>query len=440
MDKLSAELQRVCKQIQESSVRIVAGFLKKRYAVHVERIFGGVSQDPCAGLDSELRDDAALETWVSGDAPGDLSGSDAERSVDQLLLAEVWTLKNSERARLYQYWLDSASAELSQQFHDLVQKHLSAKQQYTSLINQSSTQFLDRFHIIGVTTTGLANNSNLLRGLRTKVLICEEAGEVLEAHVLTVLLPSIQHAILIGDHLQLRPRISNLKLSMEYDRAGPKYNLDESLFERLANSRFESCTLNGEERRKEGDHFPVAQLDHQRRMHPTISTLVRETLYPKLCDHPDTTCYPEVSGMRRRLFWLDHRNMEDAGDAEDPMQSKTNMWEARMVTALARHLCRQGKYRPGEIAVLTPYMGQLRILKDMLAEVVELIIGEKDLEELCASDAGADMKNSDVKKGRPLQGRQRKQQQRQMVGKGKLLDELRVASVDNFQVRDVNRG
>ncbi|PVH91821.1 hypothetical protein DM02DRAFT_635863 [Periconia macrospinosa] len=80
--------------------------------------------------------------------------------------------------------------------------------------------------------------------------------------------------------------------------------------------------------------------------------------------------------------------MEDVGDPEEPMQSKTNIGEAKMVTALVRHLCRQGKYKPGEIAVLTPYMGQLKMLKGMLDEVVELIIGERDLADSEASDAG----------------------------------------------------
>lgn len=86
-------------------------------------------------------------------------------------------------------------------------------------------------------------------------------------------------------------------------------------------------------------------------------------------------------------------------------------------------------------------MGQLRVLKDMLAEVVDLIIGEKDLEELCASDAEADTRDSGMKKERSMQRRQWKQQHHhQMVGKGKLLDGLRVASVDNFQVRDMSCG
>ena len=60
--------------------------------------------------------------------------------------------------------------------------------------------------VVGVTTSGLARNLNLLRRLPSKVLLCEEAGEVLEAHLLTALLPSIEHAILIGDHEQLRPK------------------------------------------------------------------------------------------------------------------------------------------------------------------------------------------------------------------------------------------
>ena len=64
-----------------------------------------------------------------------------------------------------------------------------------------------------MTTSGLAKNINLLRRLPSKVLVCEEAGEVLEAHILTALLPSIEHAILIGDHEQLRPQIQNYKVS-----------------------------------------------------------------------------------------------------------------------------------------------------------------------------------------------------------------------------------
>lgn len=63
-------------------------------------------------------------------------------------------------------------------------------------------------------------------------MLCEEAGEVLEAHTLTVFLPGVEYAILIGNHEQLRPQINNYEL--QYDNPqGKRYSLDISLFKRL---------------------------------------------------------------------------------------------------------------------------------------------------------------------------------------------------------------
>lgn len=58
--------------------------------------------------------------------------------------------------------------------------------------------------VIGVTTTACAKYWPLLHRLGIETVICEEAGEVMEAHTLCTLLPSIKHAIFIGDPLQLR--------------------------------------------------------------------------------------------------------------------------------------------------------------------------------------------------------------------------------------------
>lgn len=44
------------------------------------------------------------------------------------------------------------------------------------------------------------------------MVVVEEAAEVLEAHVLSCLSPSIEHLILIGDHLQLRPKVENYQV------------------------------------------------------------------------------------------------------------------------------------------------------------------------------------------------------------------------------------
>jgi superfamily I DNA and/or RNA helicase len=57
-----------------------------------------------------------------------------------------------------------------------------------------------------MTTTGAAMHQQLLGGLGAKVVLVEEAAEVLEAHILACLSPSNEQLILIGDHYQLRPK------------------------------------------------------------------------------------------------------------------------------------------------------------------------------------------------------------------------------------------
>lgn len=93
----------------------------------------------------------------------------------------------------------------------------------------------------------------------------EEAGEILEAHILSALGPRTKHLVLIGDHKQLRPKVDNYQLTVQ---AGQGHTLNVSLFERLV--------LAG---------FPHSTLAVQHRMHPSISSLIRHT-YPALQDHP----------------------------------------------------------------------------------------------------------------------------------------------------------
>lgn len=53
---------------------------------------------------------------------------------------------------------------------------------------------------MAATITGCAKYSNLLTKIKFNTLIVEEAGEVLESHIIANLFESINHLILIGDH------------------------------------------------------------------------------------------------------------------------------------------------------------------------------------------------------------------------------------------------
>ena len=80
--------------------------------------------------------------------------------------------------------------------------------------------------IIGMTITGGAANSSLLQELGPKVVLVEEAAEILEPCLISAISRSTQHLILIGDHKQLRPNVDTYKLRINY-------NFDVSMMERL---------------------------------------------------------------------------------------------------------------------------------------------------------------------------------------------------------------
>ena len=79
-----------------------------------------------------------------------------------------------------------------------------------------------------MTMTACAMKSSMLNQLDLQTVICEEAGEAMEAQTLCTLFPSIKHAIFIGDPLQLRygAEISGKKTpithSTNFVRADPR--------------------------------------------------------------------------------------------------------------------------------------------------------------------------------------------------------------------------
>ena len=177
--------------------------------------------------------------------------------------------------------------------------------------------------------------------------------------------------------MQLRPKVSNYDLSVEKPR-GMKHNLDVSLFERLCVAGIPSTS-------KENFQFPLAQLTVQRRMRPEIADLVRIPLYPMLQDHTSVKSYPRVEGMYHSLYWFHHNKYEDgAGPIDLKETSHSNQYEVEMVTQLVAHLSKQDGYKEGDVAVITPYVGQLRKLRDALANTFSVQLSEKDTEEVAA--------------------------------------------------------
>lgn len=173
--------------------------------------------------------------------------------------------------------------------------------------------------------------------------------------------------------------------------------------------------------------MPVAQLEVQRRMRPDVSTLIRETIYPKLIDHSSIIALPDVVGMRKNVFWLDHNHLEDEKESViHHSKSRSNDWEIKMVHALVRHIVRQGTYSSSEIAVLTPYTGQLQKLRAALRSDFEIILSDRDQEALQKDGFSA----TDIAPPDPVVMQEHR---RKPLQKKQLSELLRVATVDNFQ-------
>jgi hypothetical protein len=162
-------------------------------------------------------------------------------------------------------------------------------------------------------------------------------------------------------------------------------------------------------------------------MDPSIFNLIRQTLYPHLGDVEHVKHYPAVVGMRKRLFWLQHNNQEDGwNDNQYHTASKSNEYEVDLVAGLVSHLLSQGVYLPNEVTVLTPYVAQLQKLRARLAQSFEIVLDDRDIDEL--EKAG-----HEVEAQKSAQPKASASASHQGPKKSTLGQAVKCATVDNFQ-------
>ena len=239
--------------------------------------------------------------------------------------------------RLYKFWLnifiknyDDFVELRMQQYEDACEAAYQVTENEHELILRSAD-------VIAMTTTCASRYRHVLRNIQPKVVVIEEAAEVLEAHVISSLVKETQHCILIGDHQQLRPNPSVYNLANDF-------NLDLSLFERMVRINMECPTLN-----------------IQHRMRPQISLPLRH-IYPELRDHESVTKYEIIKGVQHNMFFINHSNPERS---IGKFKSKANLHEAKFIKSLCLYFLQQG-YDPGQITVLTGYSGQLMELRSLM--------------------------------------------------------------------------
>ncbi|NXG51676.1 ZNFX1 protein, partial [Psilopogon haemacephalus] len=253
-------------------------------------------------------------------------------------IGDVWQLDLDSRWRLYRLWLQTYQKNIQESILQHAKQYQEAAERLAELRLKEDLYILNEARVVGMTTTGAAKYRQLLQIVEPRIVVVEEAAEVLEAHTITTLSKACQHLILIGDHQQLQPSAN------VYDLAR-KFNLEVSLFERLVKV-----------------DFPFVCLKYQHRMRPEIAQLLCPHIYPELQNHPSVLLYENIKGISSNLFFVEH------DFPEQEMQegkSHQNPHEAHFVVELCRYLLYQG-YQPSQITILTTYTGQLFCLQKLM--------------------------------------------------------------------------
>ncbi|MCJ1462518.1 hypothetical protein MMC07_001120 [Pseudocyphellaria aurata] len=303
-----------------------------------------------------------LERWCNGvDNAGTFQDSIPKSS------QELWHMSAPDRHANIATWKLNILKDQISSFCDISQKYNDYQGRLDKLLKRKHSQIIGSKRIIGCTTTAAAKYSQELQAASRDVLLVEEAGEILESHILTALDTETEQLILIGDHKQLRPKVNSHRLSVE---KGEGFDLNRSLFERLV--------LKG---------YPHQTLMQQHRMRPEISSLVRALTYPDLVDAPRTRGRDNLRGFQDNVIFLDHSHLEDNNseieNSKDTssFSSKRNTFEAEMVMQCVRYLAQQG-YGTDRMVVLTPYLGQLQLLQKLLSETNDPILNDPDSYDL----------------------------------------------------------
>ncbi|KAG8321885.1 NFX1-type zinc finger-containing protein 1 [Homalodisca vitripennis] len=199
----------------------------------------------------------------------------------------VWSLTPQQRWMLYHSWVDSVIQGIKNEMRQLEESIQHLEQQLDEKRNEVDLEVLKEAKVVGLTTTAAAKLRPMLNKLGAKIVVIEEAAEVLESHIVTSLSSHCQHVILIGDHKQLRPNPAVYELCK-------KFNFDISLFERMVKNGL-NCY----------------QLDVQHRMRPEFASLIVPAVYSDLTNHSSTEGRPNILGVCHNLFFMDHNHPEE---------------------------------------------------------------------------------------------------------------------------------
>jgi hypothetical protein len=122
------------------------------------------------------------------------------RSSKSTAINKIWDMKYPTRIGHFRRWKDAVMQRSIEKLVAVAKNYNECLENLMRAQNTSLPGILRSKRIVGCTTTAAAKYGDEIRTFNPDVLMVEEAGEILESHILTALGPKTSQIILIGDH------------------------------------------------------------------------------------------------------------------------------------------------------------------------------------------------------------------------------------------------
>jgi hypothetical protein len=142
-----------------------------------------------------VQPDYLLQRWRGGKGAGQFSDCPHVQNAP-----DIWRMNRDDRQRELRKWEDALLEETVAELYTTGHRYNTYQSRIDRRFKEKDAAVLARKRIIGCTTTGAAMYREAIDAARPRVLLVEEAGEILESHILTALGRHTKQLILIGDH------------------------------------------------------------------------------------------------------------------------------------------------------------------------------------------------------------------------------------------------
>ncbi|CAE8719992.1 unnamed protein product [Polarella glacialis] len=213
-----------------------------------------------------------------------------------------------------------------------------------------------------ICATTITSGSPQLSGFKFHGILIDEVAQATEtSSIVPIITRGAQQLVLCGDHCQLPPSVQ----SREAELRG--YSL--SLYSRLVESG-----------------VPFRFLDTQYRAHPQLMEFSASCIYHgKLKSGIDGSERPQPLGIPWPSKKCPAAFFECGVEEHLEGESKANEAEAKMVRKLVQGVIDKGDIGVGDIGIVTPYKGQVRVLRRVM-EKLKLPPGETAILEMASVD------------------------------------------------------